>query len=373
MRKKSFKLKSPLFLLAALIGAGALAANFISFFVRDPKTAVYDLKAEVPRDALFFKPYSDTPHTEGIYLQFDSENGYDFYSHFIFADLGRFLNKSMIDYKLHYPDGTYKVFGTKFDREECSFARDRFEWKIGPNWLKGDSALHRLHIDSGPLKLEINLKPLVPFYRVGDNGMIYVEPKRKQYMQLTYFPLYEANGSIRDGNTVIPISGWGYGNYSTTNFNLYGATSLHTALRWQKDGLGFDFHDYQAPPQFGGNWFGVLMVYEQGKLIQVNQNYTKQILEKVIEPKTGIKVPIGYCLTSKAQGVTVKIEFTGVKLTDYNDPLVWLGSLEKKLIQLVTNPPLDLRFDGRVKLTLTTEQGTIIKQGPGHGLALVSQ
>ncbi|HUT55431.1 MAG TPA: hypothetical protein VM658_18720 [bacterium] len=30
--------------------------------------------------------------------------------------------------------------------------------------------------------------------------------------------------------------------------------------------------------------------------------------------------------------------------------------------------PLDLRFEGRVKMTLTTDEGTVVKEGPAHGM-----
>ena len=364
---------SRLIAFAALIAAAALAAPSITFFVRDPRTAAYDLRAAVPPDALFFKGNYTTPYTGGPYYQFDSENGYDFYCHFIFADLGFGLKKYLVDYKLHYPDGTCKVFGGKFDQDEGFQAEDRFEWKIGPNRIKGDQAIHHLHIESGALRVDVDLKTLVPFYRVGDDGRIYLEPERKGWGQLTYFPLFAAQGTILDGETSIPVSGWGYGNLSRMHFIITEITSLHTALRWQKDGLGFDFHDYRAAPEYGGNWFGVLMVYDQGRMIHVSQDFRKEILESVTEPKTGFKIPIGYRLESRGQGVTVQIEFTGVRLADYNDPLVWLGGIEKRLVELVTEPPLDLRLDGQVKLTVTTDQGTIIKAGPGHGLALQSQ
>ena len=44
-----------------------------------------------------------------------------------------------------------------------------------------------------------------------------------------------------------------------------------------------------------------------------------------------------------------------------NDPLIILSPIEKYLVQLVSEEPLDMRFDGKVKLTITTKEGTIIK------------
>ena len=94
---------------ALLAAAGALAAASISFFVRDPATARYDLAAPVPADALYFKDYDSTPYTDSIYYQFDADSGPDFYCHFILADMGLIMKKGLLDYKLHYLDGTYPL------------------------------------------------------------------------------------------------------------------------------------------------------------------------------------------------------------------------------------------------------------------------
>ena len=361
------------FTLVFLIAALALAAQTISFFVANPKEAKYDLKASVPSDFLLAKPYQDTPFTDCIYYQFDSDNGYDFYCHYIMADVGIISKKYLLDYKLHYPDGRFKVFGGKFDADQGSIAADRFEWRIGPNYTRGDSSTHQLHIESGALIVDVTMKAVVPAYRVGKDGMLYIEPERKKWGQFTYFPLFRAEGAIKDGATVIPITGWGYGNRANENFIISDVTSLHTALRWQKEGLGFDVHDYQAFPEYGGQWLPILIVYNKGRLIHVSQNYQKEVLDYITEEKTGLKIPAGYRITSQGPGIEVKIEFAQVKLADYNDPLVWLGTVEKYLLNLVSDPPLDLRFDGQVKITVTTAEGTIEKQGPGHGLALLTQ
>jgi len=128
MEKLSLEIKtSVVFFSAVLLAAMALAATSISFFVRDPATASYDLNATVPPDALFFKDSLDKPSTEAIYYQFDSDNGYDFYCHFVFVDMGWLGSRYVVDYKLHYPDGTYKVFGGQFEKEKGALARDQFK------------------------------------------------------------------------------------------------------------------------------------------------------------------------------------------------------------------------------------------------------
>lgn len=359
---------------AAVLAAAALGAGQrMSFFVDDPKTATYQLDKKLPVDELYFKPYTETPRTIGLYYQFDSDTGHDFYCHFILADMG-LIKRYMIDYKLHYPDGTSKVLGTRFDVDDGSISADRFEWRVGPNRIEGDLGSHTIHIETGPIQVDVVMKTKVPFIRVGDEGKMKVLPEGDKYFQVTYFPMFEVEGEIRDGGTVIPVKGWGYGNLATATFVITNLTSLHTALRWQKDGVGFDLHDYITVPELGSEWMGILIVYKDGKIIQVAQDYDKKNLDKVFEEKSGMHLPGSYRVTSERQGVAVEIDFTGVRLADYNDPLVWLGSIEKYLIQLFTEPPLDLRFEGGVRLKVTMPDGEVIeKTGPGHGLALVSQ
>ena len=91
------------------------------------------------------------------------------------------------------------------------------------------------------------------------------------------------------------------------------------------------------------------------------------------EPKSGKKMPLGFKVVSESKDMKVEIEYTGVKMTGYNDPLIILSSIEKKLVQFFAAAPLDLRFDGNVKLTITTPEGAITKEGPAHSLTLLSQ
>src|SRR3972149_2367085 len=108
-------------IVAGLTASVALAAATVSFFARDPNAAKYDLNARVPADVSVTKQY-------------------------------------IVDYKLHQPDGKYKVFGGRFDADASSMAADRFEWRIGPNSLQGDAAAHKIHPESGPLRADVTLK-----------------------------------------------------------------------------------------------------------------------------------------------------------------------------------------------------------------------
>jgi hypothetical protein len=356
--------------LALLAGAAAGASRFV-FFAPDPKTAVYDLEAAVPADALHFKPYTRTPHMESFYYQFDNHDGSDFFCHLFFADLGLGMKRFGIDYKLRYPSGKTTFFGAQYDPAQTELAGDRFDWKIGPHRLSGDASEHHLQINDGPMKLDVTFKVRVPLFRVGEGKMFFGDRDRKEGM-ITYFPSFAVSGTMQDGRTVATVAGWGYGNQVKQDF-LAEMFELHTALRWQKDDLGFDVHDYITPKAMGSEWLPILMVHRHGKMIHVSQNYKKENLEFYDEPRSKKRIPVGYRVVSEAQDFKIVIEFTQVKLGDYNDPLLSLGPLEKYMLQLLTESPLDLRFDGRVRLTITTPAETVVMEGPGHGLALVAQ
>lgn len=360
-------------LFVMLVAGIALAASTVSFFATDRKNAYYDLDQPVPADALLFKGYSDTPYTDSLFYQFDGEDGLDFFCHFILADMGYGMKKFILDYKLHYPDGECVYYGRKFDDDEGALSSQRLEWNIGPNHVTGDQSSQTIHIESGPLVVDVVMKKVVPFYRV-NQGMLYVEPERKKQACFTYFPLFEASGTIKHGNTVTRVSGWGCGNRVYENFLINDISTLHTALRWHRDGIGFDLHDYVMLPEYGGQWLPILMVYQDGKMIDVDQDFEKKNLGYITEEKTGQKIPAGYRIKSQRDGMTVTIEFTDVRLSDYNDPLIALTPVEKYLLTLVVESPLDLRFDGQVRLEIKTPDGQVLtRQGPGHGLALISK
>ncbi len=355
------------------LAAAVSAASTVFFFAPDREAGGYDLDKTAPLSELYFEPYQDTPYSDSLYYQFEVAEGVDFFCHFFYADMGFRVKKYGMDYKLTKKGGEKVYFGRKFDSDEGSMAKNAFAWKLGPNSAGGDADSQRLRIQSGPLSVDVTLKVEVPYYQVGEQGALYLDEDREEWSKFVYFPLFSVTGKIKEGATVHKVDGWGYGNrVYAENYMITDFSRLHTALRWQKDGLGFDLHDYYAIEEYGSEWLPVLMVYRDGKMIHVSQSFEKEVLEHVVEPKSGKKLPASYRVASRAEDVMVTIEFTDVKLTDYNDPLIVLSSFEKTLIQLISDAPLDLRFDGRVKMTLTTPEGTVVKEGPGHGLALVS-
>ena len=353
-----------------LVCLPAIGSDGFFFFTPDRENAVFDLDKPVPQDALYFKDIDNRPYLTGMYYQFDNEDGSDFFCHFLYMDMGYGIKRLGLDYKLKRKDGTMVYFGRKYELSESNLGRDHFEFKVGPNIVNGDHKYHHLKIVDGPVKADVVLKTEVPFYRVGEEGKHCLTYECKEFGVITYFPLFSVTGTVEENGKKTMVSGWGYGNRSIQTHTDPNFTNFHTALRWQKDGLGFDLHDYTT---LAGEWLPILMVYNNGKMIHVSQSYKKENIEFYKEPRSGKRIPIGYKIVSEGHGVKVQIEFTGVKLTDYNDPLVVLSPIEKSIVQLFVHAPLDMRFDGHVKLTLNTKTGTVVKEGPAHGLALMAK
>jgi hypothetical protein len=358
-------------LILASSPAGFTASD-VYFFVPDFKSATYDLKRPVPADALHFAGYDDAPYSDFLYYQIENDAGQDLFLHLFYMDVGMGVKSYGMDYKLRLNDGRTVYFGRKYDTDQGAMASNRFDWRIGPNSIQGNFSTQQVHLADGPLRADLTFKTEVPFYQVGDQGKIYLDIGKKQWGRFTYFPLFSVTGTLEVEGTRIPIKGWGYGNRVVQHYDPSGFAELHTALRWQQDGLGFDVHDYQTTPELGGQWLPILMVYHKGRLVHVAQDYEKEVLSYVEDARSGKRIPADYRIRSQKGDSTVTIEFSGVKITDYNDPMLSLNTMEKVLVKLISPPPIDIRLDGQVKITLTTPQGTLTRQGAGHGLTLVS-
>jgi len=355
---------------AVMVLTVAVAAGGAYFYVEDRKNAEYDLDKRVPMSELYFKDYDDTPYSEALYYQFEIGDGSDFFCHFLYGDIGFGIKYFGVDYKLFTPGEKPVFFGTQFDTDESSMSKASFQWKVGGNSAGGDADEQRIHIVSGPLKVDVTLETVVPYYQVGDGGMMYLDDEREEWGKLTIYPHFKVTGKILNGSTVIDVDGWGYGNKIVQAFDPRKLSDFHTALRWQKNGVGFDVHDYYTPED--NEWLPVLMVYKDGRMIHVSQDYTKENLEYFVEPKSGRKVPTSYRVVSEGDDIKVTIEFTDVSASDYNDPLMSLGRIQKAVINLFADPPIDLRFDGHVKFVIETPEYKVVEEGPGHGLALVA-
>jgi hypothetical protein len=359
-------------LIALIVCPLALAGAKIFYMTSDRENAVHDLDKKLPPDALAFKGYDDTPYSESIFYQFTSENGVDFFTHVIYADIGFTIKRHGLDFKVRYPDGNIHYFGRQIDHDQCEMAGGRFSWKLGRNSISGDLNNHLLHIEEDGVVVDVVFKAVAPIYRVGRDGMIYLDAERKKWGQMTFLTCFEVEGTLRDGATVIPIKGWGYGDHTRGNFIVTEFTRYCHGTHFYKDGLGYDFIEWTATEKYGSEFLSVLLVHQDGKLIHVSQNSKKTVLEHFIEPRSKKKIPASYTVESEGQGVAVKVEFTDVKLTDYNDPLIILSPVERALIELVSDAPLDLRFDGNVKLIVKTPEGTDVREGRTYGLTILS-
>jgi hypothetical protein len=321
----------------------ALAGSRIFFMSADRERAVHDLDKKLQAGALAFKGYEKTPYSESIFYQFSSEGGVDFFTHIMFADIGFTIKRFGLDFKIRYPDGRVHYFGRQIDKEECAQSQDRFSWKLGRNSIGGDLETHRLHIEEHGVVIDATFKAVAPLYRVGDDGMIYLDPGKKKWGQITFFTCFEVEGTLKDGVTVVPIKGWGYGDYVRGNFIVTEFTRFCSGTRFYRDGLGFDFIEWTTTEEYGSEFLSVLLVHHRGKMIHVSLSSKKTVLDYFVEPRSGKKIPAGYIVESRDQKVSVKFEFLDVKVTDYNDPLIILSPLEKALVQLISDAPLDMR------------------------------
>lgn len=203
--------------------------------------------------------------------------------------------------------------------------------------------------------------------------MIYLDPGRRKWGQMTYFTCFTAKGELIDGGEPVRIDGWGYGDYVRGNFLVTEFTRFCSGLRFYRDGVGFDFIDYLVTDDKGGGWFPVLIVHKDGRIVHVSLDCEKTVTKSFIEPKTGMEVPTDFTIKSAGPGVSVEIDFRDVALADYNDPMIVLGPVERFIVNIFTDAPLDLRLDGKVSMKLTTQEGALLREGDAYALVLMAE
>ena len=355
-----------------LLAALAPAAEKIFFMAPNRKHAVHDLTKKLSPDGLASRSHDRTPYSESIFYQFSNHDGVDFFTHIMFMDAGFTIKRFGLDFKVRYPDGKTHYFGRQIDVDECSLSRERFSWKLGNNSAEGDLDTHRLVINEHGLELDVTFKMIAPIYRAGEAGMIYMDPEQKKWGQLTFFTCFSAEGTLKDGETLVPVKGWGYGDYIRGNFIVTEFTRYCSGLRFYQDGLGFDIIDYITTDKYGSEWLPVLLVHKDGRLIHVSLDCERTVLDYYTEPRSGKRIPASYRIRSRADDVSVDISFTQVQLADYNDPFIILSPVERYLIDLISDAPLDLRFNGRVDVSVTTPRETVTRQGQAYSLFLIS-
>jgi hypothetical protein len=355
-----------------LLSALAFAGSELFVFTADREHAKYDLARKLPADALNFPNYTETPYFHTLFYQISNPDGTVFFSHFLLGDLGYGIKRMGMDFKLRYPDGKVHYWGGEFKAETVAIKTDRYSWTLGNNRVEGDLTTQRLHFDQDRLKADLTVKMLAPVYRIGDEGMIYLEADHKKWMQITFLTCFSAEGTISDGATVIPVKGWGYGDAVRGNFVVTDFGQICTGLRFYQDGLGVDLLEYTSTPARGGEVIPIIIVHRDGKIVAVCASPKKTVTEYYTEPRSGKKLPASFTLEGKSGEVGIRLDYTGVKLTDYNDPLKILSPLEKKVIQLVSEAPLDMRFDGQLKVSLTDSAGTVTRSGPVFSLMVYS-
>jgi len=352
--------------LICLLAASALLAAG-DYFVESMKQ-----QGEAVSDPaeLYFTGYHDTPWFQSIFYQVSGDCGTDFFTHLFFTDLGFGIRRFGLDFKLRYPDGRVRYFGRQMSSSEGELERGAFSIRLGPNRASGDLEKHVLHIEEDGLVADFEFKALAPFYRPADGARVYLDRDREDWASIIYFTCFEVQGTIKDGGTVTRVSGWGYGDLLRGNILVTDFARFCSGIRFYKDGLGFDYVDYAVTPEYGGSLVPVLIVHKDGKIIHASAGCRKTVLASFQDPETGQFIPADVLIESEGEGVKARIEFTGVEVTDYNDPLITFSPWGRRLIALFADAPLDLRMDGDVKIEVETDDGLETREGRTYALVL---
>ena len=271
------------------------------------------------------------PYTECWYYLAVAENGTIFFCHFTLLRINWLINEYTLDFGLTLPDGKSLFFANGFKKSQVKFATDRFEVKVGPNWVKGPIAEQKLHIEELGYIIDLAFKEQVQPFREG-NGKIYLDKAKDNYLDITFEPAMRFEGTIETEGKKQPIKGWAYRDHVRQTFI---ATDFAKQLRAFRVNLGELFIsalEYYPIPEFTPNRVPVLIVTYKNKLLHLSNSYDFTTTAEYKDPKTATKVPRSFKLTDQEGAFHLECSTNG-KLLQRIDYLESVNALLKKALK----------------------------------------
>jgi len=324
----------------------------------------------VQEEDLRFQDEQRKPYGECWYYLAVAEDGTLFFCHFNLMRINFLIKQYSLDFSLYLPDGTRHFFADGFEKGDMEAATDRFLVRLGPNRVAGTLERQEVHVQGLGYTVDLTFTPRIPALRDG-SGRVFLDPEKKDYLDITYQPDLKVAGTLRHGGRTVPLSGWGYGDHVRQTFIPTEFAKVLYAYRAKLGDLFLTALEYHAEPGFTPRRVPSLIVTWQDKLLMVSHDYTLKPMGTYRDEKRSQDVPRSFRLEDRTEGFELECGAQG-ELLKRVDLLASVSPFQKKVLDLVGIRSFSYIFQENTRCTVRAPEVSGTFQGNGILEVLVS-
>lgn len=319
---------------------------------------------------LRFRDEDRKPYGECWYYLAVADDGTLFFCHFNLMRVNFLLKQYSLDFSLYLPDGTRHFFADGFEKGEMEAATDRFQVRLGPNRVGGTLEKQQVHIEELGYTLDLTFTPRIPALRDG-SGRIFLDPKKKDYLDITYQPDLEVTGTLRHEGRTVPFSGWGYSDHVRQTFIPTDFAKVLYAFRAKVGDVFLTALEYHPEPGFTPRRVPSLIVTWRDRLLMVSHAYSLEATETYRDEKRSKEVPQSFRLEDRTDGFELECTAQG-ELLKRVDLLASVSPFQKKVLDLIGIRSFSYIFEEATRCTVKAPEVSGTFEGTGILEVLVS-
>jgi len=319
---------------------------------------------------LWFQETNRKPYSECWYYLAVAQDGTLFFCHFNLVRINFLVKQYALDFNLYLPDGTRIFFANSYDTQDVEWGTDRFYVKLGPNRICGTLERQDLHIEEQGYVLDLAFSPRVAALRDG-SGRVFLDPRKKDYLDITYQPDLQVQGTLRHKDRQVPLAGWGYGDHVRQTFIPTDFAKVLYAFRVKVGDLFLTALEYHPEPKYSPRRVPSLIVTHRDRLLMVSHDYTLQVTATHTDERRKTLVPQSFLLQDRAEGFALECAAEGTLLKRV-DLLASVSSFQKSVLELFGIRSFSYIFEEQTRCTVRSPEVSDAFAGTGILEVLVS-
>jgi hypothetical protein len=320
---------------------------------------------------LWFQDLSRKPYSECWYYLAVAQDGTIFFCHFNLVRINFLVKQYALDFNLFLPDGTRHFFADSFEGKEVEWGTDRFFVKLGPNRIQGTLERQVMHIEELGYTLDLTFFRKVDPLRDG-TGRIFLDPEKRDYLDITYQPDLKVEGTLKQKNLQVPLTGWGYGDHVRQTFIPTDFAKVLYAFRVKVGEIFLTALEYHPEPTYRPARVPCLIVTYRDRLLAVSHDYTLKTTGTYTDPKRSTDVPEDFQLKDRAENFELECTAEG-DLLQRVDLLASVKSFQKSVLELFGIRSFSYVFEEKTRCTVRSPDVSGTFQGTGVLEVLVSE